>query len=428
MAIELAPLRCATAGSVDDGKSTLIGRLLLDSKALLSDQVAHVAEVSRRRGLERTDLALVTDGLRAEREQGITIDVAWRYFATPRRRFVLADAPGHVQYTRNMVTACSLADVATILLDVRRGVTEQTRRHVFLTRLLGVRSLVFTVNKMDEVGFAHDAFARLRDEITRYLEAFKSTRRDVEVFFVPISALAGDNVVEPSRKMPWYDGPTLLALLEGLPVDRASAVGPARMPVQWVIRTPSGASGSYRGYAGRVTAGTLRVGQTLRCLPAGGETCIQRIDTSEGETSEARAGQSVVLYLTDELDVSRGDMLVGADDAPPWVTQDLVAEVAWVSSATARVGASYIVKHTTREARAILDGIEARYDITSGAEEPPGDTAFGLNTLGRVRLRTSSPLAIDSYRDFRATGSFLLIDPTSSETLAAGLVDRAIAP
>ena len=289
---------------MDDGKSTLIGRLLLDSKALLSDQVAHVAEVSRRRGLERTDLALVTDGLRAEREQGITIDVAWRYFATPRRRFVLADAPGHVQYTRNMVTACSLADVATILLDVRRGVTEQTRRHVFLTRLLGVRSLVFTVNKMDEVGFAHDAFVRLRDEITRYLEAFTSTRRDVEVFFVPISALAGDNVVEPSRKMPWYDGPTLLALLEGMPVDRASAVGPARMPVQWVIRTPSGASGSYRGYAGRVTAGTLRVGQTLRCLPAGGETCIQRIDTSEGETSEARAGQSVVLYLTDELDVS----------------------------------------------------------------------------------------------------------------------------
>jgi sulfate adenylyltransferase subunit 1 (EFTu-like GTPase family) len=328
-----------------------------------------------------------------------------------------------------MVTACSLADVATILLDVRRGVTDQTRRHVFVTRLLGVRSLVFLVNKMDEVGYAIDPFVRIRDEITSYLDGFRATRREADVSFVPISALAGDNVVEPSRKMPWYDGPTLLALLEGLPVDRASVGDPARLPVQWVVRTTSATHGSYRAYAGRIASGTLRVGQAVLSMPAGKETRILRIEAGEGEVDEARAGQSVVVHLTDEIDVSRGDMLVAATEALPEVTDELVAEVAWVNPVPARAGATYLVKHTTREVRAILLGIDARYDVTTGNEERAnGGAAFGLNALGRVRLRTSAPLALDPYRKLRATGSFLLIDPASGETMAAGLAAHASCP
>ncbi len=415
------PLRVATAGSVDDGKSTLIGRLLLDAKALMVDQVAHVADASRRRGFARTDLALVTDGLRAEREQGITIDVAWRYFSTPKRRFVLADAPGHVQYTRNMVTACSIADVTVVLVDARSGLTEQTRRHVFVARLLGVKTLVFAINKMDAVLYALDAFARVREDLTAYLASIAADRRPVQVEFVPVSALIGDNVAVPSRAMPWYDGPTLLALLESLPADRASHTGPVRLPVQWVIRPQSAEHPDYRGYAGRLGSGSVRVGQAVRILPSGLETSIAAIETADGHVEEAVAGESVVVHLAENIDVSRGDMIVSTDGEPR-MTRDLDAEIAWMSTTPARTGATYLIKHATREVRARLASIDKRYDVTTGAELAAVEGTFGLNTLGRVRIELTSSLAIDAYREIRATGSFLVVDPQTGDTLAAGMM------
>jgi len=406
-------LRVATAGSVDDGKSTLIGRLLLDSKALLSDQIEHVAEASRRRGLERTDLALVTDGLRAEREQGITIDVAWRYFATPRRRFVLADSPGHVQYTRNMVTACSGADAAVVLVDARKGLLEQTRRHLFVARLLAVPHLVVAVNKMDAVGYAHEAFARVRDDVAWFLgEETKAT-------FIPVSALAGDNVVEPSRAMPWYDGPTLLAHLEELETDDGEGA-PARFTVQWIVRPQSAARPDYRGYAGRVASGTLRVGARVRLLPSDETTRIARIETPRGEADEARAGESIVVHLEGDHDVARGETIVVESEPAPRVTSEIVADVAWVHKTPGRPGATYLVKHRAREVRAVLESIDARYDVATGAAIAGGD-ALDLNALGRVRLRTSEPLCVDAYAASRATGSLLVIDPATGETLAGAM-------
>ncbi len=418
---ELPPLHCATAGSVDDGKSTLIGRLLYDAKALHTDQIAHVTEWSHRRGLARTDLALLTDGLRAEREQGITIDVAWRYFATPLRRFILADAPGHVQYTRNMVTAASRADVAIILVDARRGLTEQTRRHLFVARLLGVRSVTIAVNKMDQVGFALDVFAGIRDELTAYLASIDLPRRPAELAFIPVSALHGDNVVDASSAMPWYDGPTLLAHLERLPVDAERKGTPARFPVQYVIRPQSAEHPDFRGYAGRVVSGTFRRGDAVRVLPAGLATTVESIETPDGAIEEAGAGSSVVLRLATDLDVGRGDWLV-PDEAPlPRITRDVCADVAWVHKDESRIGVPYILKGVSREVRASIEGIDVRYDVTSGAEVSGDTGALGLNDLARIRLRTSESIPIDSYADLRATGSFLLIDATTGDTVAAGM-------
>ncbi len=415
-------LRCATAGSVDDGKSTLIGRLLLDSKSLLTDQLAHVAAASKRRGLERTDLALVTDGLRAEREQGITIDVAWRYFATPRRRFVLADSPGHVQYTRNTVTACSSADAAVILVDARRDFAEQTKRHLFVARLARVPHLVVAVNKMDAVLWSLDAFARVRDEVAEYLAALPAWAGGASATFIPLSALTGDNVVEPSRAMPWYDGPTLLAHLESLEAVRARREAPARLSVQWIIRPQSAAHPDYRGYAGRVASGTFCVGAEVKLLPSGETTRLARIETPRGERQEAYAGESVVLHLEGEVDAARGETIVAVGEHEPLVTRQLSLHVAWVHKTPARVGATYFVKHGLREVRGVLESIDARYDVMTGSVAEAGADSFGLNALGRVRVRTSEPLAVDEFRDSRETGSVLLVDVASGETLAGGMV------
>jgi sulfate adenylyltransferase subunit 1 len=428
-----APLCCATAGSVDDGKSTLIGRLLYDTKTLMRDQLEHVEDVSRRRGVGRTDLALLTDGLRAEREQGITIDVAWRYFATPRRRFVLADSPGHVQYTRNMVTAASHADVAIILVDARRGTTEQTRRHLFVSRLLGVPHVVVAVNKMDQVDFAHDVFARMRDEITGYAEELElPRRRDAARWtFVPVSALHGDNVVDRSAAMPWYDGPTLLAHLESLPTaatlasleaaNRTPRVG-ARLPVQLVLRPQSASHPDFRGFAGRLEMGTLRVGQSLVVASSGLGSVITGLHLGGAPIDEARAGDSVVVELKDDIDISRGDLLVGEDGPAPRAVQELEADVAWLNARPAAVGTPYIVKHGTREVKGEIASIDARYDIASGRASGDLGAGAAMNEIVRLRLKTRSPLPVDSYAVSRATGSFVLVDTATAETVGAGMI------
>jgi sulfate adenylyltransferase subunit 1 len=415
-------LRCATAGSVDDGKSTLLGRLLFDAKAIMTDQLEHVEEASRRRGHARTDLALVTDGLRAEREQGITIDVAWRYFATPARRFVLADAPGHVQYTRNMVTAASRADVAIVLVDVRHGLVEQTRRHLFVTRLLGVAAIAVVVNKMDQVGYAYDVFAKVRDDISGYLAGLPLPGPAPEITFFPVSALVGDNVVEPSTQTPWYDGPTLLAYLEGLDVEERASRGPARFCVQWVIRPQSDTHPDYRGYAGRVLSGTLRAGDAVEIWPSGQSSTITRLETYDGDLDAAPAGTSLTVHLADELDVGRGDLLGVKGEPPPRLSREVEADVAWVNASQAKVGVPYLLKHGTHEVRAVLAAIVHVHDIATGAHAAPGAGGLGMNGIARVQVRLAEPLPLDRFAEQRESGSFLLIDPSSGATLAAGMV------
>jgi bifunctional enzyme CysN/CysC len=438
-------LRFTTAGSVDDGKSTLIGRLLYDSKQIFEDQLAHVAQASERRGGEGAlDLALLTDGLRAEREQGITIDVAYRYFATAKRRFIIADCPGHQQYTRNMATGASTADLAVILLDARKGVLEQSKRHAFISALLGIPHLVVAVNKMDLVersqarfdelalefaGFAHklgdrrDAVpttgARMApDASERRLDADAST-----IHYIPISALEGDNVVARSELMPWYDGPTLLELLEEVEVAYDHPDGtPARFPVQWVIRPASGAE-DYRGYAGQLASGALRKGEEVVVLPSGARTRIAAIDTYDGELEEAVAPMSLTLRLEDELDISRGELLCHPEQAPT-VARELEADVCWLNAQPLRAGGRYVVKHTTRQAIAVVDELRDRVDVhTLEREGPPPELA--LNDIGRVRMRTSVPLSFDPYSTNRRTGSFILIDQDTNETVGAGLVTAA---
>jgi sulfate adenylyltransferase large subunit len=396
--------------------------LLLDAKALMTDQIEHVAEVSKRRGLARTDLALLTDGLRAEREQGITIDVAWRYFSTPKRRFVLADSPGHVQYTRNMVTAASHADVAIILVDVRRGVTDQTRRHLFVARLLGVPAITVAINKMDQVGFSFEAFARVRDDVARYLGAIDVPRSAPRLTFIPVSALLGDNVVDPSTAMPWHDGTTLLAHLESQSKAADPAQVGARLAVQTTLRPQSDSHPDFRGYAGRLTSGTLTIGQDVRVLPSGVSSRVASLHAGGEPVAEARAGQSVVVCLADDLDVGRGDLIVGSGVIAPRVTTEVTADVAWMNAAEAAIGAPYLLKSGAREVRAFIERVEAPYDIASGRAVAHDGKGLALNDLARVRLRTSAPIAIDAYRDARATGSFLLVDQTTSETVGAGMI------
>ena len=447
-------LRFTTAGSVDDGKSTLIGRLLYDTKQVFEDQLEHVAEASLRRGGEGVlDLALLTDGLRAEREQGITIDVAYRYFATARRRFIIADCPGHQQYTRNMVTGASTADLAVILLDARKGVLEQSRRHAYISVLLGIPHLVVAVNKMDLVEHSQARFEELVSEFEGFVEklgAMRSTGRPAgsdmdgpgdgrlvvpDVTYIPISALDGDNVVERSQRMDWYQDPArhpvLLDLLEEVevaydhPHDR-----PARFPVQWVIRpenrnrsTPGGED--YRGYAGQLASGSLRVGEEVVALPSGQRTRIAAIDTYEGEIEEALAPMSVTLRLEDELDVSRGELICRAEQSPT-VARELQADVCWLNERPLRAGGRYVIKHTTRTATAIVDELGDRVDVST-LERVPAPAELQLNDIGRVRLRTSAPLAFDPYAGNRRTGSFILIDEATNETVGAGLVGSAAA-
>ncbi|AXI77001.1 sulfate adenylyltransferase subunit 1 [Peterkaempfera bronchialis] len=413
-----ALLRFATAGSVDDGKSTLVGRLLHDSKSVLTDQLEAVEHASRRRGQEAPDLALLTDGLRAEREQGITIDVAYRYFATPRRRFILADTPGHVQYTRNMVTGASTAELAVVLVDARNGVVEQTRRHAAVAALLRVPHVVLAVNKMDLVEYAEPVFAAIAEEFSAYAASLGVP----EVTAVPISALAGDNVVEPSAHMDWYGGPTLLEHLETVPVGSDPSAEPARFPVQYVIRPQSGEYRDYRGYAGRLTSGVLRTGDPVTVLPSGLTTTVAGIDALGEETDIAWAPQSVTVRLADDIDVSRGDLIAGG--AAPEPVKDVEATVCHLHDRPLRVGDRVLLKHTTRTVRALVKEIPYRVDIDT-LERRGAPEGLAVNDIGRVVLRTAEPLALDEYADHRYTGAFLLIDPADGTTLTAGMAGEA---
>jgi sulfate adenylyltransferase large subunit len=414
-------LRFATAGSVDDGKSTLIGRLLYDSKSVFSDQLESVERTSADRGDDYTNLALLTDGLRAEREQGITIDVAYRYFSTPVRSFIVADTPGHVQYTRNMVTGASTADLALVLVDARKGVVEQTRRHAALSALLRVPHLVLAVNKMDLVGYDRGVYTDIVREFTAMTDDLRRRFGALpDVTAIPIAALQGDNVVHRSAGMDWYDGPALLEHLEQVHVERDHGEArPARFPVQYVLRPMSTEHPDYRGYAGTVASGTLRVGDEVLVLPSGRRTTVAGIDTPAGPRDEAVARQAVAVRLADELDVSRGDMLVAAA-APPQAVSQIEATVCWMADAPLRPGARVLVKHTTRTAKAMVTAVTDRLDVTSLTTERVGE--LGLNDIGRVALRTASPLAVDPYAVDRTTGAFLVIDDATGSTLGAGMV------
>ncbi|MET8044267.1 GTP-binding protein [Micromonospora sp. NPDC005215] len=410
-------LRFATAGSVDDGKSTLIGRLLYDTKSLFTDQLAAVEAVSAARGDEYTNLALLTDGLRAEREQGITIDVAYRYFATPRRKFIIADTPGHIQYTRNMVTGASTADLALILVDARKGLVEQSRRHAFLCSLLRVPHLVLCVNKMDLVDWSQEVYERIADEFTAF--AAKLDAPDLTV--VPISALRGDNIVARSENMQWYEGPSLLHHLERVHIASDRNLVDVRFPVQYVIRPQSTTVTDYRGYAGQVASGVLKPGDEVMVLPSGFTSRISAVETADGPVPEAFPPMSVTVRLADEIDISRGDLICRPNNAPA-VAQDIEAMVCWMDeTAPLRVGARYAIKHTTRSARAIVRGLHYRLDINSLHRDESADE-LRLNEIGRVRLRTTVPLLADEYRRNRTTGGFVIIDETTNRTVGAAMI------
>jgi bifunctional enzyme CysN/CysC len=411
-------LRFATAGSVDDGKSTLIGRLLHDSKAIFEDQLEAVELSSRRRGDANVNLALLTDGLRAEREQGITIDVAYRYFSTPRRKFIIADTPGHVQYTRNMVTGASTADLAIVLVDARKGVIEQSRRHAFLSALLGIRHVVLAVNKMDLVAWDEATFDAIAADFASFAERIAVTN-EIDVTPIPLSALHGDNVVTPSPSLSWYAGPPLLEHLEKVDVhDHDPAEG--RFPVQYVIRPHSDEHHDYRGYAGQVAGGVFRPGDEVVVLPSGVPSRVAAVDTFEGEVAEAFAPMSVTLRLADDVDVSRGDMIAKAGEEPA-VLREVEADVCWMVDAPLAAGSRYAIKHTTRAARAVVDAVSWRLDINTLERDGTAAT-LGVNDIGRVRLRLSTPLAVDPYDRNRTTGSFILIDEATNATAGAGLI------
>ncbi|MFJ1549572.1 sulfate adenylyltransferase subunit 1 [Streptomyces sp. NPDC088246] len=425
-------LRFATAGSVDDGKSTLVGRLLHDSKSVLTDQLEAVEHASRSRGQETPDLALLTDGLRAEREQGITIDVAYRYFATPRRRFILADTPGHVQYTRNMVTGASTAELAVVLVDARNGVVEQTRRHAAVAALLRVPHVVLAVNKMDLVDYAEPVFAAIAEEFTAYAASLGvpgwgsgGDPQENWCTAIPISALAGDNVVEPSAHMDWYGGPTVLEHLETVPVSHDLTACHARFPVQYVIRPQTAEHPDYRGYAGQIAAGAFRVGEAVTVLPSGRTSTVTAIDALGESVDIAWAPQSVTIRLADDIDISRGDLIAPADDAPA-VTRDVEATVCHVADQPLTVGRRVLLKHTTRTVKAIVKDIPSRLTLDDLSQHPaPGRLV--ANDIGRVVVRTAEPLALDAYADSRRTGSFLLIDPADGTTLTAGMAGASFA-
>ncbi|MFR9729389.1 sulfate adenylyltransferase subunit 1 [Saccharopolyspora sp. MS10] len=417
-------LRLATAGSVDDGKSTLVGRLLHDTKSVLADQLDAVRRASADRGLPTPDLSLLVDGLRAEREQGITIDVAYRYFATPKRTFVLADTPGHVQYTRNTVTGASTAQLAILLVDARKGVVEQTRRHAAVLALLGVPQLVLAINKIDMVDYDAAVHERIAAEFAGHARALGYP--DEAVRTVPVSALHGDNVVERSANTPWYSGPSLLEHLETVPVAPDPFDAPFRMPVQVVIRPRTAEHPDYRGYAGQVAAGVVAQGDEVVVLPAGVRTRVSRVDTPDGPAPRAAAGRSVTLLLEDDVDLSRGDLIAGADSAPE-VTDELDATVCWLAEKPLRAGARVLVKHGTRTVQAMVTELSARFDEQELAAVVAPDS-LELNEIGRVRLRTAEPLPVDEYAASRRTGSFLVIDPADGTTLAAGLIGLPLAP
>jgi bifunctional enzyme CysN/CysC len=412
-------LRLVTAGSVDDGKSTLIGRLLYDTKQILVDQLQHIEDASRRRGYDYVDLALLTDGLRAEREQGITIDVAYRSFVTPRRRFQLADAPGHVQYTRNMVTGASTADVAVILVDARKGVIEQTRRHSYIIGMLALPHVIYAVNKMDLVEFSEERY----DEIARELAELGSQLDIKDATVIPLSALRGDNVVDRTDSMPWYAGPTLLEHLETIEVDGDRNVQDRRFPVQWVIRPMADEHHDYRGYAGRVAGGVWHAGDEVVVLPSGLRSRVAAIDSAEGPLEEAIPRESVTILLEDDIDVSRGDMLADPETAPV-VARELTARVSWMAERPLEDRARLLVKHTTRTVPARVEEIVTVVDIHT-LEDRPSPGKMELNDLGVVRFRLADPLVVDPYVRNRGTGAFILIDESTNDTVGAGMVLEA---
>ena len=409
-------LRFITAGSVDDGKSTLIGRLLYDSKTIFEDQLVSIEEASAQRGTDGADLSLLTDGLRAEREQGITIDVAYRYFATPKRKFIIADAPGHIQYTRNMVTGASTADLAIILVDARAGLLEQTHRHSFIAHLLGIKHMVVCVNKMDLVGWKEERYEEIVDAFRSF-----SSRLDIpDIRFIPISALQGDNVVDASVSTPWYDGPTLLNHLEQVHVAADRNLQDCRFPVQYVIRPQTDAHRDFRGYAGRVTGGVFKVGDKVLALPSGIASRVKSIAIGEAPVEQAFPPQSVVMTLEDDIDLSRGDMLVRENNQPE-STQDLDVRVCWLSDRPMRRGAKFELRHTSREVKAVVKEVVYKLDINT-LHRVEDDLEVGMNDIARMRIRTSAPVLVDDYRRNRATGSFILVDPTTRLTVAAGVI------
>jgi len=413
--LDMDLLRFTTAGSVDDGKSTLIGRLLYDSKTLFEDQLENLERLSQQRG-EELNLALLTDGLRAEREQGITIDVAYRYFATPVRKFIIADTPGHIQYTRNMVTGASTANLALILVDARNGVTEQTHRHIFLASLLQIPHFAICINKMDLVSYKQAIYDAIKNEI----QDFISKLAVPDITFIPISALLGDNVVHASKNMQWYHGPTLLYHLEDVHIGSDENLVDCRFPVQYVIRPRSDTYHDYRGYAGKIASGIFKPGDSVTILPSGFSTTIKSIEGPQGEITEAFPPMSVVMQLTDDLDISRGDMLVRQHNTP-FIGQNLDFMICWMNIKPLTAGTRYIVRHTTRETKGIIKEIQYKIDINT-LHRIPDATKLELNEIGRISMRTAQPLFYDSYQHNRATGSIILIDETTNETVGAGMI------
>ena len=415
-------LRFLTCGSVDDGKSTLIGRLLFDTKAILADTLAHIETTSQRRGLSAVDLSLLTDGLQAEREQGITIDVAYRYFATGTRKYIIADAPGHEQYTRNMVTAASTAHLAIILVDARRGVVTQTRRHSLVAQLMGIRHLVVAVNKMDLVDYDEAVFQKIKDDYLAFAHKVGLTDGETDIRFLPLSALQGDMVVDRGSNLTWHNGPTLLEILESTPCAHCEHSEPFRFPVQYVIRPQ--ASGDqhlhdYRGYAGRVESGTVKVGDAVTVLPSGRSTTIKSIQIGGREIAAAVPDQSVTLLLADDIDISRGDMIVRSHSTPQTV-KELEATLSWLAESPLDRNRTYLIRHTTREVKAKLAAIDYRLDVNT--LEHLGAEQLAMNDIARVRFRLAQPLFVDSYENNRATGAFIVIDEATNNTVGAGMI------
>jgi sulfate adenylyltransferase subunit 1 len=409
-------LRFTTAGSVDDGKSTLIGRLLYDSKSILEDQYEAVRLSSERRGDTEVNLALLTDGLKAEREQGITIDVAYRYFSTPKRKFIIADTPGHIQYTRNMVTGASTANVALILVDARQGVAEQTRRHAIIASLLQIPHMIVCINKMDLVGYSEEVYENIRTEF----ESFASKLDVYDISFIPISALKGDNVVDRSNHMPWYQGSTLLYYLENVHIASDQNFIDCRFPVQYVIRPNTDDFHDYRGYAGRVAGGTFRKGDRVLLLPSGFSSTIARIDTFDGELEAAFPPMSVTILLEDDVDLSRGDMIVRENNVPE-ITQDVEAMVCWFHERPLQLNGKFGLRHTSQEMRCIVKDVRYKLDINT-LHRNLEDKRIGMNDIARIVLRTTRPIFADPYRKNRITGSLILVDEATNETVGAGMI------
>ncbi len=410
-------LRFTTAGSVDDGKSTLIGRLLYDSKNIFEDQIQAVEESSKKRGDDHINLALLTDGLKAEREQGITIDVAYRYFATPKRKFIIADTPGHIQYTRNMVTGASTANLAIILVDARKGIVEQTCRHAFIANLLRIQHVIVAINKMDLVDYDESVY----ESIVENFKSFSSRLGNfIDVTFIPISALKGDNVVERSTNMSWYSGSTLLYHLESVYIGSDRNHVQARFPVQWVIRPHSDEHHDFRGYAGRVAGGVFKPGDEVQVLPSGFTSEIESIHTADGPMDEVFAPFSCSLLLKDDIDVSRGDMIVKINN-PPNRGQDIEAMLCWFSDKKMMIRGKYSLRHTTKEVKAIVNDLQYKININT-LRKIEDDKEFEMNEIGRVSIRTSAPIYFDSYENNRTTGSFILVDDMTNETVAAGMI------